>query len=143
MSDTGAGGLFQTGSNLVQGWYPNLAPPELAFPFVVTDLVGGGNQHAFNKDIVGLTCRMNVYHEMESESSTDTMNTCSLIIRRLIGNWASASPATAPTYGFHRHPLVVASGDWASTVMSLDDQSEEHTDGIWHFILFFKFYLQR
>jgi hypothetical protein len=134
LTDTGAGGLFNAGTPLVSGIFPNVHTPDANFPWITYDVADVVPGHAFNKDVFTETVRFSVYVPMESRSLTDPQQRASDIIKRIYGNWSSASPATAPTYGFHRHPLVVTGGTWTSGGMLKQTSFVEHEDGVLHFI---------
>lgn len=142
-ADTGAGGLFNVATPLIQGWFPNRAAQTTAFPYVVTNIAAWDAQNAFSRDVSQLIVRISVYHEKEGTDDPTTMLTCSNVLKRIYGNWSSSAPATAPTYGFHRHPLVIASGNWASTMMECTGALEAHEESYWHFIQEYRLWLSQ
>ncbi len=116
-------------------------PPDQTFPYVVSNVGSWVATNAFTKDINELVVRFSTFHGMEQSSSTDPLQTCSTILGRIYGNWSSASPGTAPTYGFHRHTLSVSG--WTGSIMEFVSAREEHTQGVYHFIQEYRLWLSK
>lgn len=132
-ADTGSGGLFNTTSPLVNAFYVNRTPPETGFPYVICNLVGADGRHAFNKSVFEIRVRMAVFMERQSHTVSDPLLRVSNILERLRGNWSSSSPATAPTYGFDRHPLALTA-PWSGTHMIYETVFDESDDSYWQFV---------
>ncbi len=126
--------LIGTSTGLITGWYANMVPPDPTYPYVVSNIGNWSARNAFTKDVSELLVRVSLYHGMENgPGDSDPLQDCSTILGRILGNWSSASPGTAPTYGFHRHTLVLTGG-WTGSIMECTSTREEHEPGTYHFI---------
>lgn len=131
-TDTGAGGLFNASTPLVSGIYPNIGPENQDFPWIVFDLADTRSSLMFKQDMFFKTVQFGVYVPEETESIADPHQRASDIIQRLYGDYVSATQ-TPPTFGFHRH-LLVLSGTWTGMHMQKTGDSIEHEDGVLHFV---------
>ena len=102
LADTGSGGLFNATTPLINAWNWHAVPEDTTFPYVVQTVAGYVAEDAFQLDIERILVRFSIWHERESQTDADPFLTVSNIEARIRGNWSSASPGTAPTYGFHR-----------------------------------------
>ena len=145
-TDTGAGGLRNADSPLITGWYPTRFDPSLQFPYVVTSIAASASDNAFSLDVGRVTMYFHIWHQKEGTDDENPTLTCSNIIKRIYGNWASSSPTVAPTWGFHRHPLTIASGTWrvaGALQCTAPLPIENHEPRYLHYVMPFAFFLNQ
>lgn len=143
VADTGTGGLFNVATPLVTGIYNTVAPPglESSYPYIIFNVANLEQRDAFNVDIVDVTVRFTVINLIE-QSTTSGMAECAAIIDRLYGDGIDRTDRI-PTYGFHRHKLVIASGDWVADTMRRTSQAQQHDVDHYEFIEEYRLLLSR
>lgn len=103
-ADTGSGGLFANGAELVTNIYGVTAVPGASYPYIVVDRAGFGPLDAFTLNVAEVRFRTHVIARVDS--GWDNVNA---ILARVYG-----SGNRSPTYGLHRHSLTLTGG-WAAT----------------------------
>lgn len=132
-ADTGTGGLFKVGSELVSGIYNTFANPSLADQnsYIVFSVASAGQDDAFALDVITYTFRFAVFSPVSAGLAGP-----SAIIDRLYGD-ALDQAGRVPTFGFHRWQPTLA-GDWTATVCQRVDQDTNHSEDVYSFIETFR-----
>ena len=130
-ADTAAGGLFASGTPLINAIYP-MKPPtseELSFPYVV---VGAGVDEAGQTTFTGEGAIATVeFHIFVSTTGTEPLKRLSDIERRLFGN---TSGGAAPSVGFQRW-TPSTDGTWTFAPMAFQGtRFEGEADPIYHIV---------
>lgn len=132
--DTGTGGLFNVGNELVAGVY-NTMPTELQVnedsKYVVFSVASASQGDAFDMDVVEYTFRLSVFTPVKAG-----LTAASAIIDRVYGNGVASSGNLA-TYGLHRW-LPSLSGGWTATVCQRVDQDTNHSEDVYQFVETFR-----
>lgn len=131
-TDTGTGGLAHATAPLVTGFYTSFNVPGAVYPYIVFDVDGAEQQDAFEVDGIDLSIRFHVFAKME-QATTSGFETCAAIIDRLYGDALDQAGRT-PSFGFHRHNFVIASGKYAGSIMKRVGMAQEHDVDVLHFI---------
>lgn len=139
VGDTGSGGLFNATTPLVTAWLWNAVAAEQTFPYVVQTVAAMVSDNAFAKDIAECRVRFGIWHVRKSTSATDPYLVASNIEARIYGNWSSAAPATAPTYGFHR--FTPSFSGWTGTPMEYVTTFDESDGEYVHIIQEYRFWI--
>lgn len=142
LTDAGSGGLFLAGSNaFCNAWNWNQVPPDTTFPYVVQSIAGLVSDNAFQRDIAACRVRFAIWHEKSSLTDPDPYLTVSRMESRIYGNWSSATPTVAPTYGFHR--FAPAFSGWTGTQMEFTQTLDESGGDYLNFVMEFKFWISQ
>lgn len=148
LADTGTGGLFNTTNGLL--YVSTLTPPTKIYladevpptlpidtpsasgwPHVTIEVgVDSEQRDAFNADAVLERFRVHVWDHRRNGAG---VSRCGTIIDRIFGD-ATLNASRVPTYGLHRHTLVLASGTWTGGVVMRGGSGNAHEEDIWHFI---------
>ena len=115
--DTVVGGLFNSTTPLITGWYTRLAPPAISLPYVVVNLVDAGNVDGFAFSLRRLTVRLSLFTAGNAEASIDTIRT------RILGNWVT-STGRVPSYGFDRWTATGLDNNYKMSPMIFVNQTE-------------------
>lgn len=121
-ADTGGGGLFTTGGapGLIKAVYRNMAPPNADMPYIVLALNDEKDDNTFRGDV--LLVNIGVFIYIPTTSPPSLMDT---IMDRVYGD-ATLQSDLSPTYGLHRHRLVLETGTWtADTIMYSGSATDE------------------
>lgn len=129
-ADTGAGGLFATGANLISGVYQTIAPTTLNDDnsYIVFSVASVQNQDAFTMDVVEYTIYLSVFAPVDGGTAAPQA-----IIDRIYGN-AISQAGRIPTYGLHRHSLVLTSTSWKGGIMHRIDQQTNHSETVLNYV---------
>jgi len=138
-ADTGAGGMFAAGVELVTGLFDNFVSPNQHMPYVVYTVASATQSDAFNADIIKIMFYVSVY--VSKNGNPTAAAQASAILWRIYGNAMEVS-TRVPTYGLHRHPLVVAGG-WTGSLLSRFDSQTQHEENYYHFIEVYQTYISR
>jgi hypothetical protein len=133
-ADTGTGGLFKVGDELVSGIYNTLAPPEVVTeedPYIVFSVASASQDDAFDLDVITYTFRFSVFSPVSVGLAIP-----GAIIDRLYGNGVASSGNLA-TYGFHRW-LPSLTGGWTASVCHRIDQDTNHSEDVYQFVETFR-----
>lgn len=122
-ADQGAGALFATGGGpgLITGVYRNEAPSSASTPYVVFTCDDSAVEDTFRSDVLKVTVRVQVW--IPTSSPPGLMDT---ILDRIYGD-ATLQSSGIPSYGLHRHNLVLATGTWTGGTLvytGSDDASD-------------------
>lgn len=115
LADTGAGGLFQTGSPMLTGWFWDWAPPAQAFPYVVMTFVDTTEDDTFERDEYAARVQLAVYLGRES-----TIETAVTIVERIRTR-------------FHRWNPASLDG-WVGGIMARKNGNTNHTEEAYNFV---------
>ena len=133
-ADTGSGGLFASGSELITGFYNTRVPEGAEFPYVEYNVVSSQQADAFAMRVVEIELDMHVYvAERPQAGGTDPFQRGAAILARIAGDW-SEQATRLPSYGFDRHPLDLSAGTWTGGYMERIGGSEQHEDGMLHWV---------
>jgi hypothetical protein len=139
-ADIFSGGLFIAGSSaFINAWNWNAVPEDTAYPYVIQSIASLVSRNAMQKDIVECRVRFGIWHTREAQADVDPYLTVSAIEARIYGNWSSASPTVAPTYGFHKFQPSLSG--WSATVMEYVQTFDESDKRRIHIIPEFRFWL--
>lgn len=126
----------------VQGFFNVVAPPNLVSfaasgrPYVVFSIAASNHDDAFSVDIVEHTIRFSIIANGRSGLSVPAA-----IIKRIYGD-AMKQVTRVPSYGLHRHKLVIPTAgeasEWAGGYIQHVDSAQDHTTDIYHFIETFR-----
>lgn len=115
LADTGAGGLFQTGTPLITGWFWSWAPPAQAFPYVVANFINTSEDDTFDRDEYVARIQFSIYLGRESAEST------------------AITIANRIRTRFHRWLMGNVDG-WIAGQMARRDGNENHTEEAYNFV---------
>jgi hypothetical protein len=113
--DTGAGGLyFGNAWNIISGAYSVMGTPAaIVFPYVLVS-VRLDQDHSLTADEWNATATFSVFDQVQDYASGVTFtNRITAVMDRLHGN-AVLQPGRVPTYGFHRHLLVLPTNGYTA-----------------------------
>lgn len=150
-ADTGSGGLFETGAQLVNaiGYAVesriaagfNAKMPYISFSFLQSEQADG-----YDYDLCAILVQFHVWNTMARDADSDI---CHTILERLSGN-ATTQADREPDYGFHRWTgdlylgLPPPDPIWKLSKMHLVTPNvESHEDGVWHFIQTYRVHASR
>ena len=134
LADTGSGGLFASGANLVTGIYAETGSQTLAFPYITITLFDEEDD-TFAKDGSIVNVQFHIYHNAVA-SGIGPIEACGAIIERLRGD-ATQQSNRVPTYGFHRHKLTLSQSGgalWGAGLMRRLRGTTAHEKDVYHFI---------
>lgn len=129
--DTGSGGLFNSGNELVEAVY-NTRPPIMPetptpFPYIVYSVFESSpEESAFRTRVWRRRVRFDVYVEMEANNTIDPLARGGLILRRLEGNWDEKAAGVAPDYGIDRFQPTLTGSGWTADIFDAVDGGEDH-----------------
>jgi hypothetical protein len=139
-ADTGTGGLF-AGSPLVSAIYSVMAPPGLLasgqYPYLLTNVVSVTGLDGFTIDHREVVFDIHTVAEMRNGPAIGEY-----IRERLYGD-AMAHADRVPTYGFHRHVLELAEGDFVGGVVEHIGIAEQHEEDTFHWVDSFRTHISR
>lgn len=92
LADTGAGGLFQTGSPLITTVYVGQAPASTAYPYIQITQAAETEEDTFAKDAVELDVYFNVYATYDTANSRTTVDTITTRLRTLFHRFVLTPP---------------------------------------------------
>ena len=140
LADTGAGGLFETSNNLVKAFINHRLRPQgtsiavtTVYPYVVYSVVAAVEDDTFEKDSVRMMVAFSVFDEIRNG-----VDRCEKVIDRIYGD-AMAQATRLPTFGYHRHPLVI-DAPWAATAMSRRESRQAEHKNVNQFIEMYEFW---
>lgn len=141
-ADTGSGGLWASAKliNAITYTYEGRGDTtgiQVAMPYVTFDFPNIENRDGYGEDVLEFYVRFHVWYSMK-RSTDAAIAAASNIVDRLYGN-ALAVSTRIPTYGFHRHLLVLTTtGDtatpWATGICFHTSSNEAHEHEVLHFI---------
>lgn len=134
LADTGTGGLFASGANLITGFYNTFAQPRVVDeedPYIVFSVASASQGDGFDIDVIEYTFRFSVFTPVAAGLAIP-----SAIIDRIYGDGVSSSGNLA-TYGFHRWKPTL-SGGWTATVCQRVDQDTNHSENCYCFVETFR-----
>ncbi len=142
--DTGTGGLFATGANLVRAVYNTRAPMNAegttAFPYIVYSVFESDpSESAFRTRVWRRRIRFDVLVESEANNTIDPLARGADILRRVEGNWEDQVAGTAPTFGIDRWKPDISAGGWTADIFDAVDSGEDHSfqDGYYAWFITF------
>lgn len=137
VADTGSGGLFNSGNELVTGFFNIRAPAEQGFPLVVNTILTGLDASAFSTGVETIIGQFDVWcAEQPPSGATDPLLRLSQIEARLRGDWTTGT--VTPSYGFHKFKPTLSgmvSDPWVASPMQITNTSEQHEEGMFHLVL--------
>lgn len=141
LADTGTGGLFNVGSPLVKSCTHEYAPAtdsatNLAdlLPYIVFTFPSWEEDQTFSSEMQRITCSFHVYTLRENGAVVGAN-----IMDRIYGDAVTQANRT-PTYGFHRHTLVLGSqvglgnATWYPSAMRRTSRNTAHERDVYHYI---------
>lgn len=134
-SDTGSGGLFDTGGALITAFYYAALPPETAMPYCYFMVASDSANNTFTMN--GSMVEFRIVTCVSRAFSTDPIARGSAILKRIYGN--SASGSLTPTYGFHRYDIALT--DWTATTIEYQRTIELHEETYYAWSQEFKLWL--
>jgi hypothetical protein len=130
-SDTGAGGLFQTGSAMLTGMYNTQAPTSASGNYAVYSVASAVSEDAFSLDLTPVTFRVAVYVPKKPSDSSDPMLKLSNIVSRLHAR-------------YHRWtPTLSGSMSWTSTAIQFAQVIENHEEDVYSMVAEFKLHVSK
>lgn len=111
-ADTGTGGLFAAGANLVSGVYYIRAADNATRPYIVLN-VSMGEDHALTSD----GCEFNLLVRIVAAAS-DGGAALQAIWNRVFGD-SMLQAGRVPSYGLHRHTLTMPSNPLSASCSNL------------------------
>lgn len=132
-SDTGTGGLFASGAELVSSVQDYWVMPKQPLPVIVIDIPSIVDMSGFSVDSKTATVRIHTFNSRNPAEVDGTSD----ILARIYGD-----SNRTPTYGLHRHTLVV-SGGWTATKIIHRNSTSVHEEDVYHFVDEFEFVFSR
>lgn len=114
-ADQGSGAMFATGGGpgLITAIYRNEAPSTATMPYIVFAVTTEQDSNTFTGDVFRVSIDFGIYVPVSSPPSlVDT------IVDRLYGDATTRNDRT-PTYGLHRHNLVLSTGTWSGGMLEM------------------------
>jgi hypothetical protein len=113
-ADTGTGGLYAGGSwKIISGAYSVYGTPAaMVFPYLLVS-VRMEQDHSLTADEFNATATFTVYDQVQDAVAGDFGTNISSVLDRLHGN-AILQAGRIPTYGFHRHLLVLPTNGYTA-----------------------------
>lgn len=133
-ADTGTGGLYAGNQwNIVSGAYSLFGTPApIVFPYILFT-VRMDQDHSLTADEYNVTATFNVFDQCQDWTTASQFDSrIAAVMNRLHGN-AVLQAGRVPTYGFHRHLLVLPTNGYTAKasqcfVRTYDTQMlDEHT----------------
>jgi hypothetical protein len=113
-ADTGTGGLYNGGNwKIISGAYSVYGTPAaMVFPYLLVS-VRLEQDHSLTADEFNATATFTVYDQVQDAVAGDFGTNISSVLDRLHGN-AILQAGRIPTYGFHRHLLVLPTNGYTA-----------------------------
>lgn len=114
-ADTGTNGLYKSGAwNIISGAYSVFGTPNpIVFPYVLWS-IRMEQDHSLPADEFVVTTTFTVYDQVQDYvNSSEYSARVSAVLDRLHGN-AVLQTGRVPTYGFHRHLLVLPTNGYTA-----------------------------
>lgn len=113
-ADTGAGGLYASGAwNIISGTYSIIGTPAaITFPYLLVS-VRMDQDHSMTADEFNCTATFQVFDQQQDATAGRFAGRISAVLDRLHGN-AILQAGRIPTYGFHRHLLVLPTNGYTA-----------------------------
>jgi hypothetical protein len=113
-ADTGTGGLYNGGNwKIISGAYSVYGTPAaMVFPYLLVS-VRLEQDHSLTADEFNATATFTVYDQVQDAVAGDFGTNISSVLDRLHGN-AILQAGRVPTYGFHRHLLVLPTNGYTA-----------------------------
>ena len=113
-ADTGSGGLYNGGNwKIISGAYSVYGTPAaMVFPYLLVS-VRMEQDHSLTADEFNATATFTVYDQVQDAVAGDFGTNISSVLDRLHGN-AILQAGRIPTYGFHRHLLVLPTNGYTA-----------------------------
>ena len=113
-ADTGTGGLYNGGAwKIISGAYSVYGTPAaMVFPYLLVS-VRMEQDHSLTADEFNATATFTVYDQVQDAVAGDFGTNISSVLDRLHGN-AILQAGRIPTYGFHRHLLVLPTNGYTA-----------------------------
>jgi hypothetical protein len=133
-ADTGSGGLYKSGAwSIISGAYSVFGSPNpMVFPYLLWS-IRMEQDHSLPADEFNVTATFTVYDQIQDYvTSSEYHARVTSVLDRLHGN-AVLQNGRVPTYGFHRHLLVLPTNGYTAQashcfVRSYDSSMvDEHT----------------
>lgn len=141
--DTGPGGLFASGAELVTRVYINRNPnpPASAFPYLQLNLSGVTNADAMDTGVGEVHYRVNVFMKpgVVDEGATDAAGWA--VLERVKGDW-EAQASGHPSFGLHRWQPTLT-GNWIADICEHIDSITQHEDDALHWVHTYRVFLSR
>lgn len=137
-NDTGTGGLYATGANLIT-WHGWAVPEGQAMPFVSMAIVDAQPSDSFRTktDIV----LFQVATVVDLNSSNPEQRAAD-ILERIDGNWEAVAYGTPPAYGLDRWQPTVTG--WSPSIIERVRTSQtQNEDGALQFVSEFRVYISK
>lgn len=147
-ADTGSGGVWETAGvykalsvNFIEGKRGTVGEFATLCPYIVYDFENATtDEDAFASDLNKLMWTIHVWDDKKNANATAPGGLRgSGMVDRLYGD-GIAQTNRAPTYGFHRHQLVLtttgaAAAPWAAGMVSVERLDTAHDEEAYHWIL--------
>jgi hypothetical protein len=131
-ADTGAGGLFNVASPLVNDTTYAKIKPTKDMPYIMFTTAGGDIKDCFQKDVTEPIIRMAAFVDEKMAAATTRG---AAILERIRGD---SSGGSAPSYGFHRW-VPGSVGGWDVGAFMIDGvPQEEHGDEYYSWVVTFR-----
>lgn len=113
-ADTGAGGLYNGNAwNVISGAYSIFGTPAaITFPYLLVS-VRMDQDHSMTADEFNCTVTFQVFDQVQDAVAGNFAGRISGVMDRLHGN-AILQAGRIPTYGFHRHLLVLGTNGYTA-----------------------------
>lgn len=113
-ADTGTGGLYQSGAyNIISGAYSIFGTPAaIVYPYLLV-AVRLEQDHSLPADEFNVTATFTVFDQVQNYETGQFDSRVSTAMDRLHGN-AVLQAGRVPTYGFHRHLLVMPTNGYTA-----------------------------
>lgn len=114
-ADTGSDGLYKSGAwNIISGAYSVMGTPAaIVFPYLMVG-VRLDQDHSLTADEWTATATFSVFDQVQDYASGANFNSrVTAVLDRLHGN-AVLQAGRVPTYGFHRHLLVLPTNGYTA-----------------------------
>jgi hypothetical protein len=138
-SDTGSGGLFDTGGARVSGFYYGAMPSASVMPFCFFNVPVMPDMSTFTSNVLRVIFRISSFVAREHATITDPIQRLSEICKRIYGD--SATGSLVPSYGFHRYTLTLT--DWTGGSIRFIQPIEEHGDDYYCIVQEFELFISK
>lgn len=142
INDTSSGGLFETGSAIITGFYNTYAPVGIAFPYCVFVLENAAADDAMNTRVRKIEWSIHTYIAEEPASGVDGFGVYAKIHQQIIGDW-ELQGGRVPTHGFDRWQPGLAGSGWTASINEHVNSRTDHNDGVLHFIEDFRVWVSK
>jgi hypothetical protein len=127
--DTGAGGLLETATPMLSGFYNTQANRAATGNYAVYSVASAVSEDAFSIDLVPVVLRVAVYVPKKPADSSDPMLKLSNIVSRLHTR-------------FHRWTPTL-SGSWTATALQFVQTIENHDESVYGMVMEFKLHVSK